>query len=472
MLRRVLLAAAVSIGGGCYSPSIDACQLACASNNACPDGLACNAQGVCATSATDTCENLDAGDDDPRAVDVLVLDEVGNAAADARVVFVDAEGTEVAEIMTGTDGRASAVIGENGTVTVIRTVDTGNAKFLAATTFVAPPEGARLVSQHAPRTVTTTRTVTFPPMGPNEPTLVASSCGREPVELAPGVATARIEVFDRCASADYAIASRPSNGAEFPPYLLVAPDRSGTEISVGGAWATMQPFTLHYQPVPSDVSGAAVGAGISVFLAMDAPPVRDIAGGVVGTTMGAVEMYAPVQAPFASTLRLQYANPAGTSYQEVHQRQAPGTSAYNTSLVGTLVPYPVMPSVDLAGRQLSWMELAPGVNPAGEIDGALISLIYRRGTTPLSWRFVVPADKLPLQGDTRTLVFPDLPGDRVFEPVTGDVLIAGEIKTFNVPSPAVRPVMSSLEVLDNNDRMFTAPGVEGYVITRLQVKVP
>ncbi|MGE0549066.1 MAG: hypothetical protein AB7O24_16465 [Kofleriaceae bacterium] len=41
----------------CYKPSIEACQLLCGSGTpACPNGLVCNNDGVCAVNQTDTCE--------------------------------------------------------------------------------------------------------------------------------------------------------------------------------------------------------------------------------------------------------------------------------------------------------------------------------------------------------------------------------------------------------------------------------
>lgn len=56
-----LLGGPALVTGGCYQPALDACRYACAANGACPDGLACNAQGMCAASATATCSPVQDG---------------------------------------------------------------------------------------------------------------------------------------------------------------------------------------------------------------------------------------------------------------------------------------------------------------------------------------------------------------------------------------------------------------------------
>lgn len=54
-LRGVVLAIAASLFG-CYKPAaFDSCEIDCAGNGSCPNGLVCNAQNRCATSATATC---------------------------------------------------------------------------------------------------------------------------------------------------------------------------------------------------------------------------------------------------------------------------------------------------------------------------------------------------------------------------------------------------------------------------------
>jgi hypothetical protein len=50
---RVLIALALA---GCYQPSVKACQYACASSGACPEGLVCSASGnMCVANRNDTC---------------------------------------------------------------------------------------------------------------------------------------------------------------------------------------------------------------------------------------------------------------------------------------------------------------------------------------------------------------------------------------------------------------------------------
>ncbi len=60
MLRAMLLATLLA---GCYQPSIASCQLACAADRSCPDGLTCSAtSNRCVTSGVaDTCGTVDSG---------------------------------------------------------------------------------------------------------------------------------------------------------------------------------------------------------------------------------------------------------------------------------------------------------------------------------------------------------------------------------------------------------------------------
>ncbi|MDB4961119.1 MAG: hypothetical protein JWP01_1118 [Myxococcales bacterium] len=53
-MHRLHLLLAVLLGAGCYSPSVEPCRYVC-NGATCPSGLTCNAQGMCASSATEMC---------------------------------------------------------------------------------------------------------------------------------------------------------------------------------------------------------------------------------------------------------------------------------------------------------------------------------------------------------------------------------------------------------------------------------
>ncbi len=44
------------VAGGCYSPSIIDCSIACGPGASCPDGTRCGADGLCHLGATDSCD--------------------------------------------------------------------------------------------------------------------------------------------------------------------------------------------------------------------------------------------------------------------------------------------------------------------------------------------------------------------------------------------------------------------------------
>jgi hypothetical protein len=53
-MRHAVVLASVLLATSCYSPSVEPCRYVC-NGAACPSGLTCNSQGMCATSATEMC---------------------------------------------------------------------------------------------------------------------------------------------------------------------------------------------------------------------------------------------------------------------------------------------------------------------------------------------------------------------------------------------------------------------------------
>lgn len=66
--RGLVLAIACSLAAtsGCYSPAVDSCLYAC-NQGACPNGLTCNGEQMCAETATTTCSALPVDAPDPAA---------------------------------------------------------------------------------------------------------------------------------------------------------------------------------------------------------------------------------------------------------------------------------------------------------------------------------------------------------------------------------------------------------------------
>jgi hypothetical protein len=57
-LRRAALFAAIAGIAGCYAPSVERCLYQCSANDGCPNSLTCNNDHWCASSKTDTCEEI------------------------------------------------------------------------------------------------------------------------------------------------------------------------------------------------------------------------------------------------------------------------------------------------------------------------------------------------------------------------------------------------------------------------------
>ncbi len=66
--RGLVLAIVCALGAtaGCYSPAVDSCLYAC-NQGACPNGLACNGQQMCAETSSTTCSALPVDAPDPAA---------------------------------------------------------------------------------------------------------------------------------------------------------------------------------------------------------------------------------------------------------------------------------------------------------------------------------------------------------------------------------------------------------------------
>ena len=60
------IACALAASSGCYSPAVDSCLYAC-NQGACPNGLSCNGQQMCAETATTACTALPTDAADPAA---------------------------------------------------------------------------------------------------------------------------------------------------------------------------------------------------------------------------------------------------------------------------------------------------------------------------------------------------------------------------------------------------------------------
>lgn len=112
---------------GCYRPDIGRCYLACADNDACPDGLVCNASGVCASSLADNCTDVpgDAGSDADAqivmtTVKVEVLGPTGAPQNDVRVVFSTPAGDMISEARTDVTGIATSDVPVGSSATIIR----------------------------------------------------------------------------------------------------------------------------------------------------------------------------------------------------------------------------------------------------------------------------------------------------------------------------------------------------------------
>jgi len=446
---------------GCYNPSLQPCEIACA-NNACPDGLTCNGQNLCAMTPTATCADLpfDAPVDGTSAntVTIEVRDRMGGPLAAALVVFADAAGAQIAEMPTGPDGLATAALPPGGSATVIRTINrAGAGSDLNVTTYLDLWPGAHVITQAEIDQGTRAVRVNFTAPTSTTQFVVHASCatsksGGSPVSL---------DVPDRCPMFDVIVTAAPSSSS-MPTHAAILPNQTGAILTV--PLSSFQPTRMLSGTLiglPTNTSSRTFNASGWVTSALPATgsplsmPTIDAAGVVSAIAH-------PTGVGVASQLTVFHQPIAGGPMfrQIVHERLAAATTTLDRNFGGMLMPWVGNPTFNLQTRKLSWPTVAPaGITPGTPSFFTAVAQYSRTADSGVVWRLVGPASRITAAGGSQELVFPDVPGSRTFEPLPTDMVTLDLITLYQVESLAEHDVIQILEPSGPDVGYFKIPAL-------------
>jgi len=455
----------------CYNPGVQPCQLACSANRECPDGLACNGQNACAATSTSMCDELpiDAPSDSSNGtrVTIEVRDRTGGPLAAALVVFADSAGAQIAETPTGADGLASVDMEPGGSATVIRTVPrpTGQTGMdLHASTYLDLWPGAHIISQA--EIDQRTRTVTFelmPPPNTSKFTVYTSCDGFTPTTSL----LVTVLVPMRCPTFDVIIsAGTPTNPN--PTFAAVLPAQTGSSIVVTPAmFKPIRSLSGLLTGVPSNaaartfnVSGwvtPTLASGNRPFTSATPPP-----SGAIGP------LVVPMDAGLQTQLIVAHQPVAGgPMFQQMVVDRIPATSTVlDRNYNSMLVPWIGAPTFDVTTRRLAWPFYVPmSTTPTSPTFFAASVTYSHDPNTSTIWRIVGDASRITTAGAMQSITYPDVPGMRMFEPISNDVVATNVITLFGVEAAAARDVRQILEPEGSDFGYFKVPDLRHMTVS-------
>jgi hypothetical protein len=392
---------------------------------------------------------VDAGPGDARRelVTVEVIDDADQPVAGAQVLFEEA-GAVISEQTTDALGQASAVMDIGASVTVVRTIGMTH----HAITYADLRYGAQIRSQATYARSFTPVTFTWSTVPGIESYQVFTTCYQDSGNSTTGT-TLAIDLDTRCSgSFDAAVIGYDNNGL-LAPVTQVLIGASGPTVTFAGGF-------VNAASVPAQVTNAPsipLSAGSTIDTRDDRPSADPInfGGMPANWALPAVQRVA----------RLQFTTPERVMM--VFDRFAGTDTTYDVSLDGVLLPMMSDATVDLTTRTLSWNETAP---PGGTTivapDIVYGQLHFSRGGENIVWRFVGRGSRLVPGVGVMTLPFPDIPGDRGFEPIAGDVDVDSRIMTFAAnPGATLDPLVETLEPAFHDQRFFGATGLDRLTFT-------
>jgi hypothetical protein len=449
MIRTLAVTFGALITSACYAPSVESCRYVC-NGASCPSGLACNAQGMCASSATDTCEppNDAPMDGDSAQITVEVLARDGTHLKGATVVFGDRTGTQVDEQVTGAEGTVTSQVVPGGTATVIRTLSDPNGETLYATTYVDLWAGAHLMSQPDVDTRTRPVNIKWSPSATANQYEIRTSCVNPAVTVPGGVTSFDVPIPTRCTTFDVIVFAGPSTASP-PPMSVVIGGQTGSSVMMPSTW---RPY-VQVQPTltGAPTNNATVTSAISGWITPGVPSTTTFSSVTFDATGNTQPWRAPAGVNYTVQTSITSADPllpGGT--QTVIERLAAGATGYTRDLDGLVLPWVGNATFDRATSTFSWPMVSPAGVTAATPSVVFAELVYTRGSNRVVWRLVAPGSFITystLNGvRTGSLRMPDVPGPRVFEQLMpNDMITVDNVLTLHVGSAAVHPVIELVE---------------------------
>ncbi len=440
------------LGGGCYRPTVAACELQC-NDQRCPSGLACNDQGLCAATAMTLCDSLpDDAQVSPAAITIDVRDNVGGPVPGALVVFADASGQLVADRITGNDGIAVIEMEPGGSATVVRK-PTGSL-VTYATTYLSLWSGARIVSQIDIDKRERAVTIKWAPLPGAASYEVRTSCSDGVVVPTTDQPTAVVMVPVRCPTFDVIVHAGAATSSVTPPSVVLGGQTGDVVMPDDWKNSTAIPLTLKGRPSNVGMVAGVLGGWITPQVPSTAP----FSNTIVNNTGSAPPWTAPTGINLMATMLFGAPDVPGTG-QLVIDRLPAGATSYPRDFNGALLAWPGNATFDGQTRTLRWATTAPADVMIGVPSLAYAVLRYTRANLDVEWRIIAPGTAIQntFEGGVpgASFVLPDVPGDRAFEPRAGDTLSADDITLLQVEDAALRGVIEILE--PPGPDLFTVP---------------
>lgn len=407
----VVLVSAVT---GCFKSDAPSCTVHCAVDTDCPGDQTCTAAGMCSigTQCTDQPDAPPGADAGPTApLTVTVFNSSHAILAGAQVLFIDPGGAEAADTVTDGNGQAVHDMAAGSSVAVVRR--DGSSTLVSS--FVDLPLGASIESEAVPLLAYDQITLSWTPEPMIDQYWVYATCGvGVPAANTTTGTSIQILLDHRCSNAYDAVVVGRDNTDSIAPVAQVVGSVSGS-FTFTGTWSSLIAITGQVQGIPSNVTSTTASAAMFVGAGRRATePIATsaIAGDVI---VDALELPSTDAALIAIDL-------TGAGTQTVFDRAPIDGAPYDGALDGEVLPWISDLAIDLAGRKLRWTATDP-IGPApASVDAVFAELSFQRAGAVYIWDLVAPGARFTSDGTAAMgeIVFPDLPGDRDFEPRPGD----------------------------------------------------
>ncbi|MDB4961120.1 MAG: hypothetical protein JWP01_1119 [Myxococcales bacterium] len=151
----------------------------------------------------------------------------------------------------------------------------------------------------------------------------------------------------------------------------------------------------------------------------------------------------------------------------VHERVPTGTAMFRRDLDGVILRWNSPASFDPTSGKLTWSTITPSGVPNVATPSFVTAVAqYGRGNMNVTWRLIAPPSRIVPTGNTFTIVFPDVPGMRIFEPMTGDAPFPIQgLDTFHVDQGVAREVIEMFEPSITDVDFFGIPGLTHITIS-------
>lgn len=413
---------------GCYRPDIARCYLACADNDACPDGLVCNASGVCASSLADNCTDVpgDAGSDADAqivmtTVKVEVLGPTGAPQNDVRVVFSTPAGDMISEARTDVTGIATSDVPVGSSATIIRI----NGSNYNATTYTDLWDRAHVVSKFTPTVGERAITLNWaaPATGNVVYYFVYSTCNSSPVNTT--TLTFGLDISNNCPKYDLVIIGKTNAGTAVRILTAENLDSSTSmQAFTQSQWKVMNSsdaIDINLMGVPNGMNEVQISPYLTPALAYTTPIVTSAV--PMAGNVGPLAFPREIDATIALVSSAMIAMDVRT--QLYVERLPPMTTAYNRDMAMRKFPWLGPATLDLPTKTLSWpIDVPPGVVPP---PIAMVKLSFRRGAANHDWHVISRGSHVTQTGSMGSFVLPEIPGDNPFEPLDGDTNVDEEV---------------------------------------------